>query len=156
MMQFWIILIMVTGDALNLYSPDYLCAQKRIEAPGERTKGLWKFSPCTAGQTPTSPISKVMQVSPLGQTQGQTQAPLQPLPCSTCLGLTASQTHLTEHQETPHHQQQFFIMLGVKRVWVRPVSDICPAMECFKHGFVLVPCRDVGGSLSTLILLLLK
>lgn len=84
-----------------------------------------------------SPISKVMQDRRLEQ--GDTRAPLQLLPCSICLGLTASQTHPTEHQETPCHHQQFFIMLGVNRVWVRPESDIIDqGMDCFKHGLVLV------------------
>lgn len=124
-----------------------VCAQKRIEAPGERIKRLLKFSLCTVGQTPVSPISKVMEDRPLEQ--GQTQAPLQSLPCCTCLGLTASQ-HLTEHQETFCHHQQLFITPGVNRVQVRPLSDITvPGMECFKHGFVLVPFRDVGASLET-------
>lgn len=100
-----------------------------------------------------SPISKVMQDRP--SEQGQTQAPLQPPPCSNCLGLTASQTHSSEHQDTPCHHQQFFTMLGVNRVQVRSVSDIIVlGMECFKRGFIRVPCRDVGGSLSRLILLI--
>lgn len=54
-------------------------------------------------------------------------------------------------------------LLGLNSISNTPRDSLPPpaafyhtlGMECFKHGFVLVPCRDVRGSLSRLILMMI-